>query len=436
MSVISTDFKPTPYWWEAAPPIAGTREAPEAGYDAVVIGSGVTGLSAALSLTEGGRSVLLVDAMAIGAGASTRNNGSVVPFGFLHQEQLEKRFGAQAGADVARVAVDSYNYLLAMPGRYGFDPMLKSYERFFLASAPIHYKHYVEDARLEAERGLSLGWVPIDKAETERRTGVRGFHGSLNIQGSMALHSGLYVQGLVQAAIRAGVSMVGNCRVLKIRPNGLGKLVDTERGTVRTRNVVMATNGYSDSAVPFLKKRLVPARLYLSATEPVDPALMQRFFPDRQLANSKRSMGWIRPTPDGTRLMVGGRGGMTGDDPEVHAKKLHEDMCAMIPELSHLKLTHCWFGQIAFPMDFTPHLGEADGLHYSAGYSGVGMCYGTYLGNRLAKKILGVPAAESATALDPLKFKKIPGPSFLNALYSRAGIEWYNLRDWWDLRRN
>lgn len=434
MSVISTDFKPTSYWWEAGPPTDGTHAAPGGSYDVVVVGSGVSGISAALTLAEAGRSVVLIDSAKIGSGASTRNNGSVVPYGFLHQEQLEKQFGAKRGAAVAKVAVDSYEYLLTMPGRYGFDPMLKSYERFFLACTPGHYLHYVKDARLQAERSLGLGWVPIDRAEVRRLTGLGQYHGALHIKNSMAMHSGLYVQGLVRAAIRAGVEMVGNCRVTKIRHKLGNCIVSTERGEISARNVVTTTNGYSDSAVPFLKSRLIPARLYLSATEAVDPALMQKYFPDRQLADSKRSMGWIRPTPDGTRLMVGGRGGMMGNDPVKHAKKLHQDMVAMIPELAHLKMTHCWYGQIAFPRDFTPHLGEENGIHYAAGYSGVGMCYGTYLGNRLANKVLGKPQQESGTALDSLTFPKIPGPSAFNAAYSRMGIEWYNLRDWWDLR--
>jgi glycine/D-amino acid oxidase-like deaminating enzyme len=435
MGVISSDFKATPYWWEAAPPTDGTRDTPDRSYDAVVIGSGVTGLSAALTLAEGGRRVLLVDAGQIGSGASTRNNGSVVPFGFVHQELLEKRHGAELGAAVARVAVDAFDHLLAVPGRYGFDPMLRPYERYFLACTPEHYRHQVADAALQAERGIGLNWKPIDRAEVVRRTGVRNYHGALYIENSMALHPGLYVQGLVRAAAGAGVDMIGNCRVLGIDRSMDQHIVRTERGEIKARNVVMATNGYSDRALPYLKQRIVPARLYLSATEPVQPDLMQRFFAGRQLADSKRSMSWIRPSPDGTRLLVGGRGGMRGNDPEVHAATLYRDMVQMVPELEGVKLTHCWYGVIGFAMDFNPHMGEADGIHYSAAYAGVGLCFGTYLGNRVANRILGRPAAESTTALDRLPFRRIPGPSFMNPVYSRLGIEWHNLLDWWDLRK-
>ncbi|MDQ6433211.1 FAD-binding oxidoreductase [Mesorhizobium sp. LHD-90] len=435
MSVLSSQFKPTSYWWEAAPPIDGTRAAPDGNYDVAVVGSGVIGLNAALALAEGGRKVVVFDSGKIGSGASTRNNGSIVPFHFLHQEQLEARFGAEVGARVARMFVDAFEHLLKVPKRYGFDPMIKPYERFFLACSPKHYAHYVADAALEGERGLGLGWKPIDKAELERRTGVRGYHGGLHIPNSLAMHSGLYIQGVAQACIAAGVDLIGKCRVLKMRGGGGTTTLVTERGEVRAREVVVATNGYSDGAVPYLKQRLIPARLYLSATEPVDPKLMERFFPDRQLADSKRSMGWIRPTPDGTRLMVGGRGGMMGNDPEVHARKLYQDMVAMVPELAGIKLTHCWYGVIAFPMDFLPHVSKVDGIHYIVGCCGVGMCAGTYLGNRIGNRILGAPQADSATAVDDLRFPRIPGPSAMNRLYSRLGIEWYNLRDWWDLRQ-
>jgi glycine/D-amino acid oxidase-like deaminating enzyme len=434
MTVISTEFKSTPYWWEAAPPIDGTRDAPERVYDAVVIGSGVTGLSSALTLAEGGRKVLLLDAEKIGSGSSSRNNGSVVPFGFVHQELLEKRHGSELGAAVANVAVDAFNYLTALPERYGFDPMLKPYERFFLACTPGHYQHMAADAALQAERGIGLNWKPMERGEMERRTRVESYHGALHIENSMALHPGLYVNGLVQAAILAGVEMVGNCRVLGIKPGAGGQIVLTERGEVRAKNVIMSTNAYSDSGVAFLQRRIIPVRLYLSATEPVSPDLMRKYFPDRQLADSKRSMSWIRPSPDGTRLLVGGRGGMMGNDPERHAAKLYGDMVRMVPELEGLKLTHCWYGRVGFAMDFNPHIGEVGGVHYAAAYAGVGLCFGTYLGSRLGNRILGKPAAECHTALDSLKFHRIPGPSFLNQIYSRLGVEWYNLRDWWDMR--
>ena len=70
-----TDFKETPYWWEAAPrpelpetPVAATC-------DVAVIGAGFAGLTAALVMARAGRDVMVFDKDRPGEGASSRNGG-------------------------------------------------------------------------------------------------------------------------------------------------------------------------------------------------------------------------------------------------------------------------------------------------------------------------------------------------------------------------
>jgi NADPH-dependent 2,4-dienoyl-CoA reductase/sulfur reductase-like enzyme len=75
-SVLTPDFKTTPYWWEEARPPAAPDPLP-AQADVVVVGSGYTGLSASLTLLQAGRQVLVFDAENLGAGASSRNAGSM-----------------------------------------------------------------------------------------------------------------------------------------------------------------------------------------------------------------------------------------------------------------------------------------------------------------------------------------------------------------------
>src|SRR5713101_335336 len=64
-----------PYWWDAAKPIA-TQDGPLPGAaDVVVVGSGFTGLRAALLLARGGRNVVVIDREDPGFGAARRNAG-------------------------------------------------------------------------------------------------------------------------------------------------------------------------------------------------------------------------------------------------------------------------------------------------------------------------------------------------------------------------
>jgi glycine/D-amino acid oxidase-like deaminating enzyme len=430
MTIIAPGFKPSPYWWEAAPLGQGTITQPASSYDVVVIGSGIAGLSAALGLAEGGRSVLVCDAQGIGHGASTRNNGALVPFMFTKQYELQKRFGTKLGGDIAQIGIDAFDHALKLPQRYDFDPLIRSYDRFFLATSEKARRKLAESARLQVESGVDLGWQPISNEELIKRTGLTSYRGGVYVPNQLAMHPGLFTQGMAAACARAGVDLLANCRVTKIgRANG-SFICRTERGDVRAEKVVIATGGYVGNEFRTVRSRIMSARLYMATTEALPEELLRKVFPTlRQFADSKANMSWIRPTPDGTRVMVGGRGGMMGNDPEKHAQKLYGDMVRMVPDLAGSRLTHCWYGEIDFTYDFLPHMAEDDGLHYAVGYCGIGMTMGSYMGSLIASRILGHPVR---IATDRIRFPKEPLPR-IGRPYTRIGMEYLNIRDRLDI---
>ena len=73
----SSDFKPAPYWWDASPRPANDLTKPRATADVVIIGSGYTGLHAAVQTARAGLDTVVVDAEAAGFGCSTRNGGQI-----------------------------------------------------------------------------------------------------------------------------------------------------------------------------------------------------------------------------------------------------------------------------------------------------------------------------------------------------------------------
>ena len=74
---ITGDFTTDPWWWEAARPWPSDEEPLPAATDVLVVGAGYTGLSAALTLAEAGREVLVLDRLMPGEAASSRNAGFV-----------------------------------------------------------------------------------------------------------------------------------------------------------------------------------------------------------------------------------------------------------------------------------------------------------------------------------------------------------------------
>jgi NADPH-dependent 2,4-dienoyl-CoA reductase/sulfur reductase-like enzyme len=100
MRTESASLSHDPYWWDAAPPESPTEVAVPKNCDVAIIGAGYAGLSAALTLARAGRSVVVLDAVAPGEGASSRSGGMIGHGHRLSYTKLIERFGAQKARDL------------------------------------------------------------------------------------------------------------------------------------------------------------------------------------------------------------------------------------------------------------------------------------------------------------------------------------------------
>ena len=81
----------------AGPPVAAAPLGADVEAEAVVIGGGFTGCSAALHLAEAGADVRLLEAETIGHGGSGRNVGLVNAGLWTPPDEVEARLGVAAG---------------------------------------------------------------------------------------------------------------------------------------------------------------------------------------------------------------------------------------------------------------------------------------------------------------------------------------------------
>ena len=201
----------------------------------------------------------------------------------------------------------------------------------------------------------------------------------------------------------------------------------TARGTVQADEVVIATNGYTGDVTPELKRRVVPLASHIIATEELPPDLAASLIPKRRtLSDTRRVLCYYRMSPDGKRMIFGGRARFTPVTPQQSAPILHRFMTDRFPQLRGAKITHAWTGNVAFTLDALPHMGRQDGMHYLLGCNGSGVAMMTYLGWQTARKIAGV--ANHASAFDTEDFPTHPlysgNPWFLPAIGG-----WYRFRD-------
>src|ERR1700761_4221321 len=109
--LFTPDFKLTPYWWELTPRPALPETALPATVDVAVIGSGYTGLSAALVTARGGRSTLVIDAEDAGWGCSTRNGGQISTSIKPGYDELARRHGPALAEGILREGQNSRDWV-------------------------------------------------------------------------------------------------------------------------------------------------------------------------------------------------------------------------------------------------------------------------------------------------------------------------------------
>lgn len=419
-----------PFWWEDAPPEPSPDPLPET-TDVVVVGGGFTGLNAAIALRRGGMDVTVLEATDFGRGASTRNAGHVssgVNLGkgssSAVRSPMERTLAPDLLAAVRAEAAASFDFLEARVGELPLDAFYRRSGRFVGAVSQRHFDGLGE----KAER---LGGHLVSRADQTREIGSTAYRGGMVIPRSGQLHPARYLHGLVALARAEGAALVSGAAAESIERKGAALVIRTARGPIRCKDVLIATNGYTGMLLPWLRRRVIPAASYIVVTEPLPAGLMDRLLPERRTyADTRRLLNYFRPTPDGRRLLFGGRATLRQREPASVAEDLRARLVAIFPELDAVPISHAWTGTIAFTFDFMPHLGRRDGIAYALGCNGSGVAMLSYLGHRAGEAMLRRPPS----AFWNLDFPTAPlyrqTPWFLPLM---SGYQ--RVRDWLDTRQ-
>ena len=323
-------------------------------------------------------------------------------------------------------ATDSLLLLEEIIAREGIECCYERKGRFVGAYTPRHYDDLAR--KLDAlNRGAGGEAYMLAKGRQHEEIASDFYYGGMVARRSGKLHPALYCKGLLDACRRHGVTLCARTRVTRITRQPRGFLVRTERGEVAAREVVIATNGYTGDVTPALKRRVLPVASHIIATEELAPELAASLIPTgKTISDTPRVLTYYRMSPDGRRVLFGGRARFTQVGPQVSVPALHRMMARRFPQLARVRVTHAWTGNVAFTFDFLPHMGRHDGMHYMLGCNGSGVAMMTYLGTQTARKILG--GANRVSALDERDFPTVPlydgNPWFLPLVGG-----YYRLRD-------
>lgn len=363
------------------PALAGKIET-----DICIVGGGLAGLSAGLSLAERGRSVVVVEANKVGWGASGRNGGFVSPGFSGGAERVLKTSGlkdARALWDLSRDAVKLIRSRIdryAIPAQPVDSGMVGGWWRDDPAEARAEMKFMAENF------GVELEWWPKEKLRQFLLTDR--YHGGLYRNEGFHFHPLNYARGVAKTLAGKGGKLFEQSRVTSLELKGAAKRVRTEGGEVVAKTVLICCGGYIRDLEPRLSRALKPVATYVMVTEPLGERLKTAINCNYAVYDSRFDFDYYRPLPD-TRILWGGGVTMFGEDPPRLARWLRKRMLAVYPQLADVKVELAWGGLMGYPAHKMPQLGEIEpNVWYCMGYGGHGMGTTAMTGELVASAIV------------------------------------------------
>lgn len=402
--------------------------------DVCVVGGGFAGLSSAIELAERGYKVVVLEANHIGFGASGRNGGQIIAGLACEQDVIESAIGFEAAKQVWDMSIEALDLVRQRVKRFNiqcdlqdgflgvavnekkskklrtwFDDMQQRYQYQAEWIAPANIKNWIDSPRY--------------------------FNGYYDQQ-SGHLHPLNYCLGLAKGAASLGAQIFTHSAVMQMQQgqviNKEHVTLDTEKGSVKAKFVVLAGNMYlpeiAPKLAPKLAKKIMPVGTYIIGTEPIDASLVAQLIPTKSaVCDTNFVLDYFRFSKD-NRMIYGGRVSYSAMTPPNLTQTMQARMAETFPQLKNTKVEYTWGGFVDITMNRAPDFGRiAPNIYYLQGFSGHGVALTGLAGKLVAEAISG-----HAERLDV--FAKIPHHDFFGGKLLRTpalvlGMAWYQLRD-------
>lgn len=423
--------------------------------DVLVVGGGYCGLAAAAEAASLGACVAVVEAGALGAGASTRNGGMVIPELTSGPETLARAHG-ELGRRMQADVDEAFAWVEDIIADGPIDCGYARCGQLYLA----HTRRKVAGLGALAAEHRSLGHEAhvVTGADLRAEIGSDRFPAGLVLERTGGLHPARFHAGLVRRALAAGATLHAHTRAERIErrvgggftvslgpsgappDHGSGRSgppgahqwsisgperTDAAAIEVQAGQVLLATNAYADHLEPRLQRRVLPMGSFIIATEALSAEQADAVLPTRRMCVDTKDLLWYWRLDGDRRMVFGGRRRLGRVELADAADYLRRSLVEVHPQLADVAVDCVWGGDVALTLDRLPHVGRFDGVWYATGCNGSGVALNAWLGHRMGQVLVGEGQPPSVAEL---AHPTVPLHRWRH-LYLPVVSRWYQLQD-------
>ncbi|MFD2148281.1 FAD-dependent oxidoreductase [Mucilaginibacter antarcticus] len=407
---------PSPWQAELTGPALKTGFNNSQRFDVIVVGGGITGLTAALSLQQKGKQVLVLDAHRPGYGTTGGTSAHINTFADTTYQEAESGFGEEGAQLFADAVNEGHAVIKALIDQHNITCDYAEKNGYVYAEDEDQVKQLEDIYNSALKVGVDMAY------ETEVPTPVP-FQQAVIIPGQAQFHPIKYLQGLLTAFEAAGGVVMENVLADDVSKEDETLTVKAGELTFTAGAVIYAT--HIPPKITSFSFRCAPYRSYVLGVK-----LKDANYPDALIYDMQEPYHYVRTHEiDGEQLLIiGGNDHKTGhDDPEKAFEDL-EKYTRQYYNVSSVK--YRWSAQYYIPADGFPYIGQMpeapEGVYCATGYNGNGMMLGSIAG-KILSDLIATGESKYKEIFSPARIKPITG--FTEFIKENADVAYHFVAD-------